>query len=148
MTYEDAYAEGFCKAAEVIGVDPLALVKRADIKAKILGLLTGAGKGKGVSFGRYKELLLGGNRAKMRALSGPGGAAMGQFAPSVAPNGVGGRFAARLRAILGSKEFDKGVVNEARRALTTQARTGLTAAGILGGGTAAGYGINSALKDD
>jgi len=55
MTNEQAYIEGFCKAAEVAGVDPVALVKQAAPVG--LGLV---GKGLGAAK-RYLSLLGGGN---------------------------------------------------------------------------------------
>ena len=57
MTHEQAYAAGFCKAAEAVGVDPFALVKRA----QLLGRLVNGIKG-GVR--RYGELLGGGKMHK------------------------------------------------------------------------------------
>lgn len=62
---EAAYVEGFCKAAEIAGVDPVALCKQAgSVKARLAGALGSAlntlGRAKkGVSrgFGRYIDLL-------------------------------------------------------------------------------------------
>ena len=55
MTIEQAYAEGFCKAAEAAGVDPVALYKRAGLASALRSLKlfsAGAATG-GVGLGLY-----------------------------------------------------------------------------------------------
>ena len=61
MTHEEAYIEGFCKAAEAAGVDPVALYKQAQLKTQLLGML-----------GRAGGRLLGAGRAAAGAASAGG----------------------------------------------------------------------------
>jgi len=127
MTYEDAYAEGFCKAAEVIGVDPAALVKRAQVK-KMIGELAGravsAGKrlkdGAGNVGGRYLELLRGGNSATL------------DTGRALRDNTLLNRMLVRAKRTIG-RNTSPEIKNELRKALAVQAGTGLAAGGALAG---------------
>ena len=151
MTYEQAYAEGFCKAAEAIGVNPVLLYKQAAGGSKILGFLAGAGRGKGTSLKRFMELLRGGNKAlKSEIAGGSAGATMGQF-PGQAGRNLLERLGFRLRVLKGTNpagEFSPAATREARRALATQLRTGLAAGGILGGGAGIAAGVNALTNKD
>lgn len=59
MTVSQAYVSGFCKAAEAMGVDPVALCKRA----APVSLLGAVGRG----FRRYGSLLRGGRVAELQS---------------------------------------------------------------------------------
>ncbi len=63
MTYEEAYLDGFCKAAEAVGANPVQLYKQAS-RLKFPGSKT-------ISRGlrRYGELLRGGNKVKLAPLN-------------------------------------------------------------------------------
>ena len=75
MTTDQAYIEGFCKAAEAVGVDPVALYKRAGARSMIFGVLSRIRKplaavgsriansrvGQAVANSRYGELMRGGS---------------------------------------------------------------------------------------
>ena len=158
MTYEDAYAEGFCKAAEAIGVNPIMLAKRAGAKewgaAQVGRILGGLGRAKGAlrtakdtaakGGRRYLELLMGGKPGLgERVMSGLGDDAAAAMQAEV---GVGlptaGSWGQRLRAALktrgrriaGARGELPSDVTEARKALATQLGTGL---GLAGAGTGA-----------
>jgi hypothetical protein len=74
---EAAFAEGFCKAAETLGVDPVALYKEAGLPLAWVGnAVRGLGKtvGRAVthpqkSFSRLMELAAGGRTATQRPLA-------------------------------------------------------------------------------
>ena len=79
MQYEDAYIDGFCKAAEVAGIDPVVLYKRAQAKkviGEVLGRAAGSlARGGRAASGKMKdtgvrllELVRGGNRDIMGKL--------------------------------------------------------------------------------
>ena len=139
MTYEQAYAEGFCKAAEVVGVDPAALVKRAQLIGKIVGMASGAGKALKGGAKRYGELLMGGKPRLIEQL----GAGLGVEKLNKLPvpadrvqrvkNKIISALDSRLRRLKGGPYENPADVLEARKALATQVGTGI---GLAGAGTA------------
>jgi hypothetical protein len=145
MTYEQAYAEGFCKAAEVAGVDPVALCKRAQaLKAysRLGALLSKARAGAQKGGKRYLELL-GGGRPRfieqvrqglnLEHLGGPLESTkplerlLGRLLAGRA------RVASRIQRIKGGPLENPADVIEARKALATQFGTGVGAAGAGAG---------------
>lgn len=128
MTNEQAYAEGFCKAAEVLGVDPAALVKRAQIVSRLGALLSKARVGAKKGGKRYLELLRGGNPETLDTGR--------QLLDSTLLN----RLRVRLRGTLG-KHTSPEIAKELRKSLATQIGTG---AGVAG----AGAGLYSLLGGD
>ena len=169
MTHEEAYIEGFCKAAEVAGVDPVGLYKQAQLKARLAGLLgKGVGKAQGAGI-RLLELLRGGNRDVMRGLhenahldgllARPLFGANGVFSGAASAGGVAPGDASVARAIRLARVLNplkrrlnairgngpRAVTVEARKALAAQLGLGTAAAGTAG---AAGYGLGKATGGD
>lgn len=146
-----AYVDGFCKAAELVGADPVALYKQAIAVGDIasLGLkawngLRGAGtaaakavrnpkqtlataKGMG---SRYLELLRGGN-ANVRGAFGMG---KGDLASMGKLKGYAQTYAEGLRGGMGAD-----AASELRKVVGAR---GVTAGGLLGGGALAMRGGN------
>ena len=121
MTNEQAYVEGFCKAAEVLGVDPAALVKRAQavkVYSKLGALLSKARVGAKNGGKRYLELLRGGNPETLdtgrQLLNGT----------------LLNRLRMRLGRTLGIRTAPE-ISKELRKSLATQLGTG---AGVAGAG--------------
>lgn len=143
MTYEQAYAEGFCKAAETLGVDPVALCKKAQaLKAySTLGaLLSKARVGAQKGGKRYLELLGGGQpRFIEQVRQGLNLKHLGGQLESTKPierllgKLLAGRtrVADRIRRIKGGPLENPADVIEARKALAMQLGTG---AGAVGAG--------------
>ncbi len=145
MTYEQAYAEGFCKAAEVAGVDPVALCKRAQaLKAysRLGALLSKARVGAQNGGKRYLELLSGGRPRfieqvrqglNLEHLGGPLESTkpverlLGRILAGRA------RVADRIKRIKGGPLENPADVIEARKALAAQLGTGVGAAGAGAG---------------
>lgn len=150
MTNEQAYAEGFCKAAEVLGVDPAALVKRAQVVSRLGALLSKARVGAKKGGKRYLELLRGGQPRFIEQMrQGLGIEHLGGPLESTKPlerllgrlRAGRSRVADRIRRIKGGPLENPADVTEARKALATQLGTG---AGVAG----AGAGLYSLLGGD
>lgn len=153
MTNEQAYVEGFCKAAEVMGVDPTALVKRAQaVKAysKLGALLSKARVGAKNGGKRYLELLGGGRPRFIEQMrQGLGIEHLGGPVESTKPlerllgrlRAGRSRIASRISRIKGGPLENPADVLEARKALATQLGTGAGTAG-------AGAGLYALLNGD
>lgn len=170
MTQDEAYLAGFCKAAEVAGIDPEVLYKRAQLKARIgawlaqglaqaakakqtvagaAGAATAAAKKGGK---RYLELLRGGNQAAFADLNrgaafdgalANAGAFLGQSPAQVSRAAQIEKVLAPIKRRLNALAGRTGV----DRAAVTEARKSLGAqlgtAGAVGG---AGYGVGRAVS--
>ena len=136
MTIEQAYAEGFCKAAEAAGVDPVALYKRAGW----LGTLAAAPFRIG---GRYLGKMFGGKVGKMDRQLGVLRRLSERTANNMASAGVTGdragvirssgmldRIAHRRELLEARRAAEAGSV---RRTRVGTALVGATALGAAGG---------------
>lgn len=165
MTHEEAYIQGFCKAAEAVGVDPIQLYKIAGIKDRIAGLggqalggllragnaVSGAAKATGTAASgagrRYLELLRGGRPRFIETMRQGLGLEKLPGLPEVTnptqriKNRIIAAIKDRASRIKGGPGENPADVVEARKALATQLGTGAAV-------TAAGVGTGAALAHD
>jgi len=165
MTHEEAYIQGFCKAAEAVGVDPIQLYKIAGIKDRVAGLggqalggllragnaVSGAAKATGAAASgagrRYLELLRGGRPRFIETMRQGLGLEKLPGLPAVTnpAQRIKNRIIAAVRdrasRIKGGPGENPADVVEARKALATQLGTGAAV-------TAAGVGTGAALARD
>lgn len=165
MTHEEAYIQGFCKAAEAVGVDPIQLYKIAGIKDRIAGLggqalggllragnaVSGAAKATGTAASgvgrRYLELLRGGRPRFIETMRQGLGLEKLPGLPEVTnpaqriKNRIIAAVKDRASRIKGGPGENPADVVEARKALATQLGTGAAV-------TAAGVGTGAALARD
>lgn len=165
MTHEEAYIQGFCKAAEAVGVDPIQLYKIAGIKDRVAGLggqalggllragnaVSGAAKATGTAASgvgrRYLELLRGGRPRFIETMRQGLGLEKLPGLPEVTSpaqrikNRILAAVKDRASRIKGGPGENPADVVEARKALATQLGTGAAV-------TAAGVGTGAALARD
>ena len=149
MTREQAYIEGFCKAAEEAGVDPVELYKRAGLFG---GLVGGGVRLAGKSLragGRYVNRLFGGKVGKMDKGLGKLNRLAERTTNRLTEAGMAGDRAAVMRNsdLLDRIALRRGIL-EAQRAAEAGAVRNARVGTAIAGSAAAGAGVASTLRDD